>query len=1272
MATAQNKYESAVELCEGIRDERKISANTAYRIGSAMLALLNYAAENGQYLSRLKDDVAKGVITFEQGVKALGGVFFGNWLKGVDGACIDAEGLAELAAVTVRKNLAVGGDATMGGSLSSPDFVSGFVGGRGWRIWRQMVTNAAGAEEAKYTGEIDELVVRGAMRIFTLVVSQLLGENDNRIFTAMLEVDHYDAVSGKVWLSTQNGKLYNPFRKGDYIMVQQYNGMPSESNDHYITKHYECIVTEAGCGDTEDGEDRLDWVTIKAFESSDGRTAAESIAKGDTFCRVDNDTDDERKGIIRVMTVGSATPYMDVTYGLKTEPEEALKARLGRLSGINSRHFGPLKGFGLYTNNFYGIGDFRLSRTGESLDQSFEVLRGRFATAFSRQTFELSENMLTNAQFLENLDGWTVDGEADTRILAIGNAPVMPNVVLMTVNTHKVSIEERDGRNMLRIQNAGITQDADLIEKPATHLEYDEPEAGAEQTLTESHEVSDTIYMSVKLLPVGSGSLTIGFDGSGEETTLGLQEVELEASATQWSTLTWGGKWDGTGSFRLHYTGECYVSFVSLTTRPLSELQKTVSTQIVQTAENVMILGRNVDATRKSVAELTLAVDAENERIYATIDSKVGDMYTTIGLDLDNLNRSLTAYVDNEVGGVSTSLGLRIDGLSNQLTLYAYKLDNNYYTSAQIDVKIDSISQGVVDVNGRVDGLGDDIDDLSGLVSSLNSKYNSLSNNMGALEDYMEGAFADGLIDESEREAIRTYLNTVDNDYLALAADYDELYNNQYLALSENSAKRTALQTAFTNLNSAYTSLIAKINTVVAQTTVSSSDKSAINSLFDTYTSKVKLFHTAVKAAEAAIEKSIYELAIKEAKEFTQTVFTPAKYADSANPWGDWEGGTEWQHIGDLWTPSSGGEEYYYPAGTRCTAVAGETYRYIGGVPSSNGVLPNVWEPTSLVAKSATYIFQNGQRISSIAGNFDADGKILEASGILTTATGTTIWNQVGDKLVASINATANTVAITAAHIKLNGYVSNTNGSFSVSETGYVTMKDCDVSGKITATSGTIGGFVIGSSSIYTNDNAYSGGSGVNSFSSSKFFLHASGYSNAFLGFSATSKWAGIGLNTLPSTSATTALARFEDTVVNWTDWTKIGIYLNVAGASTYDNVGKGNCAIYAEQGVYAGFRIGTRLTTSSITLTKMDNLVICYNTVDITVTLPTGCEKGQVIMVRPAGKKGVTVATTSGYILRDSDASTGGVTSNLCGGKWLHFFFYDKYNNRWLMSYSN
>lgn len=263
------------------------------------------------------------------------------------------------------------------------------------------------------------------------------------------------------------------------------------------------------------------------------------------------------------------------------------------------------------------------------------------------------------------------------------------------------------------------------------------------------------------------------------------------------------------------------------------------------------------------------------------------------------------------------------------------------------------------------------------------------------------------------------------------------------------------------------------------------------------------------------------------------------------------------------------------------------------------------------------------------------------------------------------INGSDGTFVANKATIR--GEVNATGGTFDK-----CIIKDTCTITKITAVDGTIGGFAIDDSSIYTKENAYSGGSGVNSFSESKFFLHASGYSSAFLGFSATNKWAGIGLNTLPSTSATTALARFEDTVTNTFDWTKIGIYLNVSGAKTYDDIGKGNCAIYAEQGVYTGFRIGTKLTTKSVTLTKMDNVIICYNTTDIKITLPSDCEKGQVIMVRPAGTKGVTIEVKSGTILRNNDTIGNGVTSFTCGGKWMHFFIYDKYNNTWIMGYTN
>lgn len=288
----------------------------------------------------------------------------------------------------------------------------------------------------------------------------------------------------------------------------------------------------------------------------------------------------------------------------------------------------------------------------------------------------------------------------------------------------------------------------------------------------------------------------------------------------------------------------------------------------------------------------------------------------------------------------------------------------------------------------------------------------------------------------------------------------------------------------------------------------------------------------------------------------------------------------------------------------------------------------------------------------------DGEGKLTAHSATIDgeiTADSLTLKNglEVGENFAMGADGT-----ITAKNVTIEGNITATSGSFT---------------GEIHSVSGAIGGFKISSTSIRSEDGAYNGGSGIDLLAESKFFLHASGHDSAFVGFSALNKWAGIGLNTLPSTSGITALARLEDNVADEISaWTKIGVYIDVSGASTYDDVGRGNCALYVPHGVYAGFRIGTRLVTSSVELTAMDNLVVCYNTDDITITLPSDCEKGQVIMIRPAGSGIVTVRVSSGKILRNSDSMGGGVTSDSLGGRWLHTYIYDRYNDIWLMSFSN
>lgn len=104
----------------------------------------------------------------------------------------------------------------------------------------------------------------------------------------------------------------------------------------------------------------------------------------------------------------------------------------------------------------------------------------------------------------------------------------------------------------------------------------------------------------------------------------------------------------------------------------------------------------------------------------------------------------------------------------------------------------------------------------------------------------------------------------------------------------------------------------------------------------------------------------------------------------------------------------------------------------------------------------------------------------------------------------------------------------------------------------IFANMASIGGFTIENNGIFSNSK-YSGES------SSKFFLYSSG-SNAFMGFSSSGKWAGLGLNTLPSTlGGTSALMRLEYTISH--NDINYGAVIDVHG-------GRRNYALYCTGGL--------------------------------------------------------------------------------------------------------
>lgn len=681
-----------------IRDEYRKGANTANRVGSLFLAICERLAEafdlkelDKRYLRKDQPDSTKFLVQFFAGLEA--GLYAAG---GTDGSKLHEDGLAELG------RLQVNGDSEFRGNLSSKDFISGFMTGKGWAIQMKKILNSAGVEETKAVGELDDLIVRGTLRVFEFVVSQMLGENDNRVFTAMLEVDHYDPSTGKVWLNTQNGKLYNPFRVDDCIVVQQYNGMPSEDNGYYITKQYELVVTGVGIGDMSLGEDRLDWVTFKNFTTTMEGGDVSLITKGDTFVRWDNLSDPTRKGIIQMMTVGESTPYMDIAYGLKTDPDNAHKGRVGNLEGIYHHLFGWLESFGAYLINLYAVGDFRLRRTGESLDSKLEMLAGLFATNFSKLTYEITEetNYLKNASFTENLGGWSTDA-SDARYISSNGDPFLVNGSLMAIAEKIVAIEECEGRNRLRIQNASIRQVNADIRKPGTHKVY---ASSGTETSDEYTEEPDKLYLSIKFLPVSSGTLTLGFVGASSDAgSLPLVSRSIDRS-NDWQTIQVSGTWDGKGDFVLSYTGNMYVSLLALTADPLSEFKSEVSTSIEQTATNIRLLGTNINNVKGTVTQLGVDLDAAEERIsiYATKTDNLEGSVTDLGVRIDAAESNITIHA-TKISGIEksvTNLGIRIDAAEENISIYASKVNDNAASISALSVDIASISSTVTSVQG--------------------------------------------------------------------------------------------------------------------------------------------------------------------------------------------------------------------------------------------------------------------------------------------------------------------------------------------------------------------------------------------------------------------------------------------------------------------------------------------------------------------------------------------------------------------------------------------
>ena len=738
----EDKAQQLEEFFIGIRDEWRLHKNTANRIGTALLELLHFS-NTGEF----DDIIFKRVLNkpkFLEGLISLGTIILGEYVAGLKGGIITPEGAAELKELWVREYAKFGdgakhyddslkaipaievlGDAVFADSLSSPDFVSAFFGGNGWSIKKKEVVNAAGVVEYKYHLEIDSATIRNTLRVYEMIVSQLLGENANRFFSDMMKVDHYDPKTHRVMLDTEGGKLYNSLRPGDIIMVQQYNGNPSAENDWYVTKAYEFRVTAVGVGNLNDGEDRLDWLEFDNFVSEmEGMTPAKAFKKGDTLVRCDNDRNPNRKGLVTVIAVGENTPYMDILYGMKTDPKHALKGRIGNLEGIRTDLFGWLEGFGAYINNLYGVGKFFNYQTGESLTASMQMTREVFKRVYTETTYNVSDenNFLKNGSFQHDLEGWdkcTTSGDvapadSGTEMLGIneggGATPLLINGQPMSVsNKVTAQTEVKDGIRVLHLYGMGIAQDFSLIRANGTHEVMSSSDTSNDRTTS----VPDQLFMGIRILPVTAGHLSVrflkssgGYTGWEKDITSALDWVTYQANDN--SDDPW--KYSGNGKLVVSYTGECYIRLIALTTDAISNSWEQYATKFEQNARRITI------SASKQSADLTEAV--------AEINIEFDNIRSTVTNNKDAADRAFA----NIISDLNAEIASRESLEGVYYATWVYQNDHLLSLMAG-EFNSDGTIKGYADLKVQVSGISTTVTDNK---SAADKAFKSLTDNLNA------------------------------------------------------------------------------------------------------------------------------------------------------------------------------------------------------------------------------------------------------------------------------------------------------------------------------------------------------------------------------------------------------------------------------------------------------------------------------------------------------------------------------------------------------------
>lgn len=688
-----------------------------------------------RYLRKDINDEAAGEIIFD---KKIGSSIF---LDGMDGKGweIKADGSGIMEALKVRS------DIYAGNKIGSISFAPGFTG---WGTEIDIPTA---------TGTFDNIFVRKTFTAYEIVYSQIYGLGGNQTVSDINKIGRVERLSDRwrCYMDDMDGLMLMNLREGDGVRIQRRNGITS-------TKYLfgRCIGISS------------DYFDV-AYPLIEGTGEPEA---GDFAMRWGNDRDTTRQGLIYLTSADQGAPFIAVYDGITgVSTQDTLKAQIGNLSMIRTKNGTQLKGYGAYLNGIYIENSSIYLDNGMTVEQQFSVMNGELRSEIEGLKNDMSlesGNILVNSTFGKDTSYWAEANDihlinVSGNLLWVGGS--------FYSDKRKVSDIYRDGsRNVLRIKDTYIFQRNDVMKVP----ELEESEDG--------HTFSFSLFYKV----MRRGVLTVGFAGQELYDSLTLDPSD------EYVKLSKVGKWDGTGDFRIGFTGEILIYGVSLFNDRLADAVIKLETRILQTEEYIKLL-----ATKDYV-------DSETGAIYTKYDAELSVM-------ADKIEQRVTKTdFDTETGAIKSELEGKITVEAGRITSLSTSLDNTNNSLTQVGTELDAV-KGNLELYVKKDGV----------ISSINLSDEGILIQANRIN--LVGAVTFNMFNTDVKNTIN---NASSNASSALSKANEALFDASSAWSKASSAESTA-STAYSNASKAIQDAATAISNAAKAVTTAGSAQEAVNNL---------------------------------------------------------------------------------------------------------------------------------------------------------------------------------------------------------------------------------------------------------------------------------------------------------------------------------------------------------------------------------------------------------------------------------------------------------